>query len=214
MSGKRLFISVLLLVATLAASALAQDEKNELGGNIGKIFISNQGITGATYFNPTIHSGNGWTFDVEYARRVIVTPIYSLSGEVLFAYNPDEDLNAGTTGAAVVPTDYKELFITPAARVNLFPTTAVSPWVSFGAGFGHISQGKALVFGGNTNPGTSSTSAAIEMGLGLDVKVWKKLSIRGGLRDFWAGEPNFPLAPTGKTRQHNYFVFGGAFWRF
>ena len=214
MSGKRLFISVLLLVATLATSALAQDEKNELGGNIGKIFISDQGIKGATYFNPTIHSGKGWTFDAEYARRIIVTGIYSLSGEVVFAYNPDEDLNAGTTGSAVVPTDYKQLFITPAARVNLFPTTAVSPWVSFGAGFGHISESKALVFGGNTNPGTSSTSATIEMGVGLDVKVWNRLSIRGGLRDFWAGEPNFPLAPTGKTRQHNYFVFGGAFWRF
>ena len=214
MSGKWLFISVLLLVATLATSALAQDEKNELGGNIGKIFISDQGIKGASYFNPTIHSGKGWTFDAEYARRIIVTGIYSLSGEVVFAYNPDEDLNAGTTGNAVVPTDYKQLFITPAARVNLFPTTAVSPWVSFGAGFGHISESKALVFGGNTNPGTSSTSATIEMGLGLDVKVWKRLSLRGGLRDFWAGEPNFPLAPTGKTRQHNYFVFGGAFWRF
>lgn len=214
MSGKQLFISVLLLVTTLAATASAQDEKNELGGNAGKIFISDQGIKGASYFNPTIHSGKGWAFDVEYARRVIVTPVYSLSGEVLFAYNPDEDLNAGTTGDAVVPTNYKEMFITPAARLNLFPTTAVSPWVSFGAGFGHISQSKALVFGGNTNPGTSSTSAAIEMGLGLDVKVWKKLSIRGGLRDFWAGEPNFPLAPTGKTRQHNYFVSGGAFWRF
>jgi hypothetical protein len=214
MSGKRLFVSVLLLVTTLAASALAQDEKNELGGNLGRIFISDQGIKGASYFNPTIHSGKGLTFDAEYARRVIVTGIYSLSGEVLFAYNPDEDLNAGTTGDAVVPTNYKELFVTPAARVNLFPTTAVSPWVSFGAGIGHISQSKALVFGGNTNPGTSSTSATIEMGLGLDVKLSKRITIRGGLRDFWAGEPNFPLAPTGKTRQHNYFVGGGAFWRF
>jgi hypothetical protein len=214
MSGKRLCISVLLLLMTLGASAVAQDEKNEVGGMLGRIFISDQGIQGATYFNPTIHSGKGLTFDVEYARRVIVAPIYSLSGEVLFAYNPDEDLNAGTTGNAVVPTDYKELFITPAARLNLFPTTAVSPWVSFGAGFGHISQSNALVFGGNNNPGTSSTSAAVEMGVGLDVKVWSKLSIRGGLRDFWAGEPNFPLAPTGKTRQHNFFVGGGAFWRF
>jgi hypothetical protein len=213
MSGKRLCISVLLLVTTLGAWAVAQDEKNEVGGMLGRIFISDQGIQGATYFNPTIHSGKGLTFDVEYARRVIVTPIYSLSGEVLFAYNPDEDLNAGVTLHPVVPTDYKELFITPAARVNLFPTTAVSPWVSFGAGFGHISQSNTLVFGGS-NPGSSSTSAAVEMGVGLDVKVWKKLSIRGGLRDFWAGEPNFPLAPTGKTRQHNFFVGGGAFWRF
>src|ERR1700756_858614 len=135
MLGKRLCISVLLLATMLGASAGAQDEKNEVGGLVGRIFLAVPGIPGAAYLNPTSHSGKGLTFDVEYARRVIVTPIYSLSGEVLFAYNPDEDLNAGVTGNAVVPTDYKQLFITPAARVNLFPTTAVSPWVSFGAGF-------------------------------------------------------------------------------
>src|SRR5579863_8128794 len=213
MLGKRLCISVLLLVTTLGASAVAQDEKNEVGGMLGRIFISDQGITGATYFNPTIHSGKGLTFDVEYARRFIVAPIYSLSGEVLFAYNPKEDLNAGTTGNAVVPTNYKELFITPAARVNLFPTTAVSPWVSLGAGFGHFSEGSQLDYSG-INPGKSTTSGVVQGGIGLDVKVWKRLSIRGEVRDFWSGVPDFPLAPTGKTRQHNFFVGGGAFWRF
>jgi hypothetical protein len=54
----------------------------------------------------------------------------------------------------------------------------------------------------------------IEGGIGLDVKVWKQLSMRGEVRDFWSGEPDFPLAPTGKSRQHNYLVGGGAFWRF
>jgi hypothetical protein len=46
------------------------------------------------------------------------------------------------------------------------------------------------------------------------VKVWRSLSMRGEVRDFWSGEPSFPLANTGKSRQHNYFVGGGAFWRF
>jgi hypothetical protein len=100
-------------------------------------------------------------------------------------YNRDVDLNAGEYGHSVVPSDLKT-FITPAVRVNLFPTTAVSPWVSFGAGFGHISQNDQLIYGG-TNPGKSTTSAVIEAGFGLDVKVWSKLSIRGEVRDFWAG---------------------------
>ena len=34
-------------------------------------------------------------------------------------------------------------------------------------------------------------------------------SIRGEVRDFWSGAPDFLLADTGKTRQHNYFVGGG-----
>src|SRR5260370_13438582 len=191
MSGKRLCLAVLTVATMLSISAAAQDEKNEVGGLLGRTFISDQGIQNATYFDPIIHSGKGLTFEGEYARRFLVTPIYSVSAEGLLVYNWDVDLNAGQYGNSVVPSDMKKLFITPAARVNLFPTTAVSPWVSFGAGIGHISQSSALVFGGNNNPGTSSTSAAIEMGVGLDVKVWSKLSLRGVLRDFLAGEPKF-----------------------
>ena len=213
MSAKGFWVALASVLVVLAASAGAQNEKNEIGGILGRTFISDQGIKGATYFDPIIHSGKGLTVEGEYARRFIVTPIWALSFEGIVVYNPDEDLNAGEYGHAVVPADYKQLFITPAARVNLFPTTAVSPWVSFGAGFGHFSQGSTLVYGG-TNPGKSTTSAVIQAGAGLDVKVWKRLSVRGEVRDFYSGEPDFPLAPTGKTRQHNFFVGGGVFWRF
>jgi hypothetical protein len=214
MFGKRLWIIVVSVVTLLAASAVGQDdERNEVGGTIGRTFISDQGIKGATFFDPIIHSGKGLSFEAEYARRFIVTPVFSVSGEVVLMYNHDVDLNAGMVGFAVVPQDYKELFVTPAARVNLFPTTAVSPWISFGGGFGHFSQSSTLVYGG-ANPGKSTTSGVIQGGFGLDVKVWKKLSMRGEVRDFWSGEPDFPLAPTGHSRQHNYYVGGGAFWRF
>jgi opacity protein-like surface antigen len=214
MSGKRLWIAVAVTLLTI--SAAAQDEKNEIGGQIGRIFISDQGITqgaAASSSDPTIHSGKGLTFEVNYARRFFVTPIYSVSAEVPVAYNADEDLNASNFNAPAVPNDYKQLFVTPAARVNLFPTTAVSPWVSIGVGFGHFSESNTLVFGG-TNPGKSTTNFVFQGGLGLDVRVWKRLSVRGEVRDFWSGEPDFPLAPTGKSRQHNFFVSGGAFWRF
>jgi len=213
MLGKRLWIAVLTIVTVLAASAVAQDEKNEVGGALGRTFISNQGIKGGTDPNTIIASGKGLTFEVEYARRFIVTPVWALSGEAVVMVNKDEDINGGAYGFAVVPPQYSEIFVTPGARLNLFPTTAVSPWVSFGAGFGHISENKNLIYGG-ANPGKSTTSAVIQGGIGLDVKVWRRLSIRGEVRDFWSGEPDFPLAPTGKTRQHNYFVGGGAFWRF
>jgi len=213
MSGKRLCIAVLAVTTILAVSAVGQDGKNEVGGLLGRIFISDQGIKGANYFDPIIHHGKGLTFEANYARRVIVAPVYAISGEVVFAYDHRIKLNAGTYPISVVPQSEKAYFLTPAARVNLFPTTAVSPWISFGAGFGHFSQFKTLLYGG-ANPGKSTTSAVVEGGIGLDVRVWHKLSIRGEARDFWSGEPDYPLAPTGKTRQHNYFVGGGAFWRF
>ena len=212
MFGKRLWIAVLCVVTLMAASVAAQDEKNQIGGIIGRTFISDQGIKLAIPDNQ-IAFGKGLTFEGEYSHMFLVTPIYSIAGEALVAYNHDIDVNGGTYPSSVVPPDLKSLFVTPAARVNLFPTTAVSPWVSLGAGFGHFSESNTLLYGG-TNPGKSTTGFVLEGGIGLDVKVWKRLSIRGEVRDFWSGEPDFPLAPTGKTRQHNFFVGGGAFWRF
>ena len=213
MLGKRLWIAVLFAATMMAASAVAQDEKNELGGILGRTFISNQGIKGAAFPDSIISFGKGLSFEVEYARRFLVTPVFSISGEAVVMVNHDEDVNGGAYGFAVVPPQFGQLFVTPGARLNLFPTTAVSPWVSLGAGFGHFGESSTLIYGG-ANPGKSTTSGVVQGGLGLDVKVWRKLSIRGEVRDFWSGEPDFPLANTGKTRQHNYFLGGGAFWRF
>ena len=69
MFGKRLCLAVLTVATMLSISAVAQDEKNEVGGLPGRTFISDQGIQNATYFDPIIHSGKGLTFEGEYARR-------------------------------------------------------------------------------------------------------------------------------------------------
>ena len=211
MSGKQAVMAVLLVtVSILGATSVAQDEKNELTGIVGRTFISQQGIQGATYLNPFVDSNNGFTFEVNYARRLFGTPVYAVSGEVPAVFNLDEDLNSGSN---VVPVDYKQIFVTPALRVNLFPATAVSPWISLGGGIGRFSENKNLIYGG-TNPGSSSTTGVLQGGVGLDVRVWHRFSIRGQVRDFWSGTPDLPLAATGKTRQHNFFVGGGVVWRF
>ena len=216
MSGKQAIAVLVLGMSILGASAAAQDEKNELTGIAGRIFISDQGITGpnAPTVNPVIHSGKGLTFEINYARRLFGTEVYSISAEVPAVFNLDEDLNAG---GPVVPVDYKQIFVTPAVRVNLFPATKVSPWVSFGGGFARFSENKNLLYYG-TNPGGSSTSGVIQGGLGLDVSPFERrfrhFSFRGEVRDFFSGTPSLPLADTGKTRQHNYFVGGGLIWHF
>ena len=210
MSWKQLWIAALAVVALVSSPATAQDEKNQLTGIVGRTFISNEGIKGAMFSNPFVRFGKGFSFEVNYSRYLITNPLFALSGEVPVVFNLDQDVNSG---ANVVPSDYRSYFITPAGRVNLFPATAVSPWVSFGGGFGHFSEKSSLIFGG-TNPGKSKTTGVLQAGFGLDVRIWRRISIRGEVRDFWSGEPDFPLAPTGKTRQHNFFVGGGAIWHF
>ncbi len=211
MSGRHVVVAVLAVtVSILGATAAAQDEKNELTGIVGRTFISQQGIQGATYLNPFVDSNNGFTFEVNYARRLFGTPVYAVSGEVPAVFNLDEDLNSGSD---VVPVDYKQIFVAPSLRVNLFPATAVSPWISLGGGIGRFSENKNLIYGG-TNPAGSSTTGVLQGGFGLDVRVWHRFSIRGQVRDFWSGTPDLPLAATGKSRQHNFFVGGGVVWRF
>src|ERR1700693_1486597 len=97
MSGKQAVIAVLAVTMfVLGANAAAQDEKNEVTGMIGRIFISDQGIHGpnAPTVNPFVRSGNGLTFEVNYARRFLATPIFAVSGEVPAAFNLDEELHS------------------------------------------------------------------------------------------------------------------------
>jgi hypothetical protein len=103
--------------------------------------------------------------------------------------------------------------VTPAARLKLFPEQAVSPWVSFGGGFGHFGESSDLLFGGKNPSKNGTTTGVLQAGVGLDVKLIGRFSLRGEARDFWAGEPNLNVT-TGKSRQHNFYVGGGLVWHF
>src|SRR5260370_33261418 len=142
MSGKQLWIAALAVVILVSGVATAKEEKNQLTGIVGRTFVSNQGIQVATFSNPFVLFGKGFSFEVNYSRSLITTPVFALSGEVPVVFNLDQDINSG---ANVVPANYRSYFITPAARVNLFPASAVSPWVNFGGGFRHFSRASNLI---------------------------------------------------------------------
>jgi hypothetical protein len=208
MSLKHVTIGALVAVCIFVAQAAAQ--KNELSGTLGRTFISDQRIQGAPSYDPNLRFGKGLTFDVNYARRITGGEVLSLALEVPFVVNPVERVHAAQN---VVPKQYSSYFVTPAARVNFFPGTAVSPWLSFGGGFGHFSESSTLVFGG-ANPGkTGTTTGVLQAGVGLDVRIFGRFSLRGEARDFWSGVPQLN-AISGNSRQRNIFVGGGIVWHF
>jgi len=204
MSLKHLTVAVLLAACTLVPHASAQ--QNELSGLLGRTFISDQGIIGGTFFDNNVHFGNGLTFEANYARRVLGAGIASISVEVPFVFNWDQELRSD---AVEIPKSLKMYFLTPSARLNIFSESAVSPWVSFGGGFGHFSGGSTL----SGVPTDSTTTGALQAGVGLDVRVFHSFSVRGEARDFWSGVPQLNV-DTGKSHQHNYFVAAGIVWRF
>jgi hypothetical protein len=204
MSLKQLAVGVLMAVCTLVTHALAQ--KNELSGLLGRTFISHQGIKGGTFIDNNVHFGKGLTFEVNYARRVLEPGPASVSIEVPVVVNWDEDLSSLFSQ---VPKNFKSYFVTPSARLNLFANSAVSPWASIGGGIGRFNE--SSVSGVPSKTGT--TTGVLQAGLGLDVRVFGRFSVRGEVRDFWSGVPQLNV-DTGKSRQHNYFVAGGLVWHF
>src|SRR5579872_4672399 len=130
MSGKRLCVALLSVVVVLVASGMAQDEKNELGGILGRTFISNQGIKNATVPS-VIAFGKGLTFDVDYARRFLVTPLYAVAGEVVFAYNPDEGIKNATVPSVIAFGKGLTFDVDYARRFLVTPLYAVAGEVVF-----------------------------------------------------------------------------------
>lgn len=207
MSPQRL-VALTVFAVMLVSGAGAQ--VNEVSGTLGRTFVSSQRIQGANFFNPNIHFGNGLTIGGDYSRLLKTYGIFGISGEVPVAFGIDMDLN---TGANVIPAQYKSLFITPSARVNIFHGQSVSPWVSVGGGYGLFKQSRELLYGG-TNPGKTSTNTGVfQFGAGLDVFPWSSWGFRLEARDYYSGVPDLNVT-TVRSRQHNIYVGGGLIRRF
>jgi hypothetical protein len=200
---RKFFVAGLMLLATGSTVAAAQESpgreieshadknaaKNEVAGTIGRTFISDQTPPNTNFFDNTVHFGKGIAFEGDFARTLRRYFWGELAAEVPVIYNADEDLNYGVN---ITPKQYSSLFITPAARVTLIPNLAVSPWFSFGGGFGHFEASSELQYGG-ANPGPrGKTTSVLEGGVGMDVRLPKKMGktrFRFEARDDWSGAP-------------------------
>ena len=95
MSGKWLLLAVLSCATILAVSAVAQDEKNELGGTFGHAFISDQGISGAYFSTRSFTPAGDGASTSEYSRHLLVTPLVSFPAKWSLMYNPGSGLECG-----------------------------------------------------------------------------------------------------------------------
>ncbi len=119
MSLKRLVIALLVAVTISITNTSAAQEKNELAGMIGRTFISNQSIKGATFFNHEVRFGNGLTFEGNYARHVIDGDVFGVSLEVPVVIDWDEDLNTGANLMIESVSPYRTLAVgEPGRRVR------------------------------------------------------------------------------------------------
>jgi hypothetical protein len=212
----RLLIGCVVL-ASLAASAFAQqawwDKKNELGVLVESSIIRSHAIVGTLpppLTDNRINFSKPWAFQGNYAYRMWTSDLFAVNVEVPFVYQKTVDMISSND---LVPKDYKAFFVTPGVRIHLFPNTLVSPWGSFGGGFGRFMTNKHGVFDVLNVPGKSTTASVFEFGVGLDVKVWRNFKLRGEARDFYSGVPDLNVNQ-GRSRFHNVTGGGGIVWMF
>lgn len=204
-----------LLFLTSSYGFAQQEDRNEIELGVGRTFISDQGEPNTNFFDNTVHSGKGLSFNFLYARQLkfFNWADSAVGVELPVIYNPDEDLNFGQN---VIPSQYASVFATPAVRVSFFWHHMISPWVSLGGGVGYFDASRNLVFYGS-NPGPRiKVTGVMHAGLGFDVPLPKRLHdirFRFEARDNWSGEPPINV-DTGHTREHNFYVGGGAVFRF
>ncbi len=207
MAWKRLGIVSLVILTILARSAVAQ-QSNQIAGIFGRSFISNQSVSGTGLANPDVHFGDGLSYEANLSHSFFNFGIAGLSVELPFVYNPSTNVQFGLN---TVPKDFRAYFLTPAARVNFFPGTAFSPWVSIGAGFASFTPNNTLEFGG-VNAGKNTTSSVFEVGGGLDVRVSDHFKVRGEVRDFNTDEP--PINVNLGNRYNHLFMGVGVVFAF
>ena len=153
---------------------------------------------------------SGITYAANYGVRLSGGGAAALYFEIHFAATPLQDVASGNP---TIPRDYASLFLTPGLRVKFAPGFFVSPYIAAGGGYALFEQSSNLP-DGTPNPGPRQTHrGAIDVGGGVDVRVWRWLALRGEVRDFYSGNPSYNVAVSG-SRQHNIVASGGFVLRF
>lgn len=193
-------------LAFLAVGACAQ--VNDVSAGLGRTFISDQGVPGIIANDTNIHFGDGISYSLSYGRRIVDAGFASMTVEVPFVHDPTAELNFATN---IVPKSFSAYYLAPSLRINLAPHFAFSPWISGGGGFAHFSPSSTLVFGGPSGA-KSTTTSAIQLGVGLDIHLIGPIKLRGEVRDFYTGEPDFNVKP--QKHMHNYYAGAAVVWTF
>lgn len=202
-------LAVLIVpVLVLVSSAWAQ--VNEISVTTGRTFVSTQTIVNFGPGDPHVHFGNEETLAFNYGRLLKTGKIFGLYAELPVALYPRMDVHSMQ---GLAPKDIGALFVTPSARVNIFVADSVTPWVSFGGGYGRFREAPTLEFN-LPNPGpTGTNTGVVQFGAGLDTWFWPRWGARFEARDFYSGAPALNV-DTGRSRQHNYYVGVGVVHRF
>jgi opacity protein-like surface antigen len=208
-SSKKFCFPVLLLMFFAFAPAVFA-QQNELALLIGRMKPSDRSLS----LNPApaidATFDGALTYQINYANRVVNGEVASLHLELAVTGVPRTGVRSDNF---LLPRTYSTLIFTPGLKLKAFPGGGFSPYVVAGAGVGRFSLSDTNIAGGPVPGDGSNTSFVFTYGGGVDLNILGPLSVRGEVRDYLAGTPNFG-ALTLNERQHNLFIGAGIVLRF
>lgn len=176
----------------LLAAGWSMAQNNEVSFSIGPTFTTDQKlqvnsslpgceVLGCTAL-VTFHDNTSVAFALGYARRITDMGPVALYVELPVLRQPNHDLDVTTNNRSSFgffgTGRTAAFFLTPSARIQFLPKGRISPWITGGYGFAHLSQEFSS---------SKHTKGAAQFGGGIDVRMLPHLAIRGELRDFWTG---------------------------
>ena len=199
------FVTAIVLALCAASTAAAQ--KNEIGLLIGGISPLDRDAKAPNLGKVAI--GVGLAYQVNFAHRLVNAKLAALYFEIPITGSPSTDVNSSNV---LSPRSYSSLFITPGLKLKVLPVAGVSPYLAAGIGFARLAGGSARQDGQPNTGDRGTVTGVFDIGAGLDLKVAPFVSLRGEIRDFISGSPEFNLSVSGK--QHTVMFAGGVVLRF
>lgn len=173
--------SALLFALFLFVGVSAKAQSNELAVTVGGYFPINSPVSASAAF----------AVGGSFAHRIGHVPLASAYVEVP-VFGTFNSTGSAYQAIAGKPR-YSALFVTPGLKLKIAPEFPISPYVLIGAGVAHFSTN---TFGSNSN-----NSATLEVGGGLDLKVFPFVSARLDVRDFYSGNPDLAINFTQRQNQ-------------
>lgn len=197
------YLTPLVCLLILTGVGLGQDTKNEVGLLLGGIATGTRTVLFPT--RSDADPGSGLTYEATYARRTVGGKVGVLYAEFVFTATPLVEIKSSNL---TLPRDYASLYLTPGVKVKFLPGARLAPYLAIGGGYARYT-GSQFLTSNQPNLGKRAiNTGAFDYGGGVDVRLFRHLGLRGEVRDFLTGNPNFN-APLASNRQHNVLDSGG-----
>jgi hypothetical protein len=188
-------VALIFILLGTAGAALAQ--KHEVGLTLGLVG-GQEGLEGGT------------ALQANYALRLWKNGRAQIAFETHWLANTQRKADFQNPQAT---SDVATMYLTPGLRFTFAPESRVRPWVAVGGGWAWYEQ-SALTQGGQPNGAPRNLyRGAFQFGGGVDWSLWRRLALRGEVRDFVTGAAAFNV-PGFQGAQHNVVIGGGIVLRF